>query len=314
MSRPLLPQMPLSTNMDEKTAYTDDPQGLPMTQLSDAELERQLRKQKKAKCKRAGRALKRLGLLGLLYWAGTAVFGYAEDFSALKHHRLPLPADTKVETCASWTEEPSAAAAYPYSASASLELPLNSEALFLVSKSRIRHARGTSLFSAGSVNFTRSDLPGDVVTIDITAEYARKKDLKAAHACLLSSTVREDERGVGILLKGKQHPNGAKRDVQMRFKGLVTFPAPSDGADLAVNAFRTDLEAYAQNFDPSMRGIHFKTLNLQSALGPITGKDVIADEARVHTGFGDIDIPSLASTHADLTTTVGRVRGAPFGG
>ncbi|KAJ7070201.1 hypothetical protein C8F01DRAFT_1078501 [Mycena amicta] len=74
---------------------------------------------------------------------------------------------------------------------------------------------------------------------------------------------------------------------ERRFQITVTFPPPRTG------------------FDESMSGVHFKSMELKSALAAITAEDLVVDDAVFRTSLAAIKIRDTAT----LTTALGRVEG-----
>ncbi|KAJ7061637.1 hypothetical protein C8F01DRAFT_143803 [Mycena amicta] len=312
-------------------AYSDNAQaqGLP-AYVTHAELELAEVRRKRQKRKRAGRFFKVLGVFVLLHWAGSKF--------AAKHHgrhgkgfwraledpedKWPVPPETQIEHCATWAETDSPLALalvdaqYPFSASASFELPVDSEALFLVTRSFIRrHGKHNGIFAAGSVDYVLAEAEadaGNTVKVDVRAEYWHPEHLNAAKACLLSRVVGENQNGVGILTKWEDDEDWEDhhhRTTELRFQVTVTFPATEEGSALAINSFQSDLEIYSQAFDESMSGVHFKSMELKSALASITAEDLVVDDAVFRASLAAIKIRTLTSDTATLTTALARVEG-----
>ncbi|KAF7304007.1 DUF4097 domain-containing protein [Mycena indigotica] len=310
--------------MDEKTTDNTN-QGLP-AYVTHAELAEALHHQhKRQKRRRAGIFLKIVGLIALVHWVGhkygsTHHTGqYSRSFDD-PEDKWPIPPETQVEKCATWSESTPEAfsvidAHYPHSASASFNLPVESAALFLATRSIIhRHGKHHGLFAAGAIDYVQGTDSGDNVNVAVTAQYWHTAHLEAAKVCLLSKTDGNKQNGVGILTKWEDedweddhdHHHGS---TELRFQITVTFPAAKDGKVLDIEKFETDLEVYSQTFAGSMKEVHFKALELKSALAGITAKELTADVATLRTSLAAIDIETLKSNNATLTTALGRIEG-----
>ncbi|KAJ7879743.1 hypothetical protein B0H14DRAFT_2270143, partial [Mycena olivaceomarginata] len=90
----------------------------------------------------------------------------------------PIPPDVSVERCAAW-----AAGDVPSSARASFQLPLDSDALFLVSRSNLESQ--VDGFWTGDVTHMQSAEVSDQVQVAIIAHVWREEQLDHIKACLL---------------------------------------------------------------------------------------------------------------------------------
>ncbi|KAF7300814.1 DUF4097 domain-containing protein [Mycena kentingensis (nom. inval.)] len=288
---------------------SDDPRGLP-TYVTHEELAEILRQQMmRDRRKRVGRAFKRIAMPG----SGSILLPTKSSTSTTS----PPPPDTEIDRCADWKDTSAAFddPEFPYSASASLSLPVDADALFLATQIHVRRPRHRGgIFSSGSVDFLLSEDAGDEVKVEIDVEYWHPEHLDAAKVCLLSRTERENDHGVGILTKWEsdkewEHEHERHRSAEMHFKVVVTFPASGSDAARVVKAFATHLDIYSQTFAENMRDVHFSALALRSALAGVTAAELNADNATISLALGNVDVQTLTASTATLTTSLGRVMG-----
>lgn len=96
--------------------------------------------------------------------------------------------------CAEWSDNGDEG--FPHSASASFEVPLSVDTLFLISRS-LRQGSG-GVFSTGLVNYVQSEDVSDSVTVDVTAYFWLDESLAASKACLVKRDL--DQAGVAIFV------------------------------------------------------------------------------------------------------------------
>ncbi|KAJ7116217.1 hypothetical protein C8R43DRAFT_113554 [Mycena crocata] len=264
------------------------------------------RGQKCRKCKRCKKRgfVKAVGLTALLVWFGGKYLHFGAP-SAL--HRLdapwPIPSDVSVDHCVDWENagESDVMHEFPYSADASLELPLSSDTLFLIS----RNLRSRGIFAAGRAQYLQSEDVSDSVKVDITAHFWRDEHLDASKACLLKRD--GDQNGVGIFTNW-EHDGHRDRHDKIHFEVTVTFPQTSDDSPLAINNLSTDLEVFSQIFG-DMSNIDFKSLNVKGSLGGVTAESLSTGNTTIKTSLGPIRVQALTAEHAHVGTSMGAIEG-----
>ena len=169
---------------------------------------------------------------------------------------------------------------YPFAAKTSVELPLSSDLLYLVSSGSLSH---------GHVEITADeDSNKDVATVEVIFLYHREEILEDAKVCYLER--RHGEAGVGIfvslrrsscrrpdylaLMTGttEQSPRYPRRnpDHSARFAVKVTFPAKS--GVLQIKGFETSLPLFTHVLDDLESKVAFKSLELRGSNSPIYAK------------------------------------------
>ncbi|KAG6837823.1 hypothetical protein H0H93_016191 [Arthromyces matolae] len=158
---------------------------------------------------------------------------------------------------------------YPYSSSATFELPLSSKSLFLVAKGA--QTRGT-------VNIITSDQVSDVVKVHITVKHI-SKDVRnrGIKVCLLE---RPNEIGIGYFTKAWFYP--FQHSI---YEATVVIPAPAAPVTSRhITAFETDMTNTVHN------------------LGNLQNLSVLADRAIFFTSNGPIKGLYNASRSLSLST------------
>ncbi|KAJ7149237.1 hypothetical protein C8R43DRAFT_1007533 [Mycena crocata] len=265
-----------------------------------------VRGQKCRKCKRCKKHgfVKAVGLTALLVWlGGKYVHLSAPTALQLLDAPWPIPSDVSVGHCIDWKNagETDFTDEFPYSAKASLELPLSSDTLFLISRSLRSH----EIFATGRAHYLQSEEVSDSVKVDITAHFWRDGHLDASKACLLKRD--GDQNGVGIFTNW-EHEGHRDRHDKIHFEVTVTFPQTSDDSPLAINNLSTDLEVFTQIFG-DMNNIDFKSLNVKGSLGGVSAESLSTGNATIKTSLGSIRIQTLTAEHADVGTSMGPIEG-----
>ncbi|KAN0081363.1 hypothetical protein V8E55_008987 [Tylopilus felleus] len=215
----------------------------------------------------------------------------------------PPPPDGDDDQCVgstNWTtyyDQPPWTSEYPYGAETTFSLPLDSDALYLVSR---------GIFQHGLVTIEQSEQVGDTVDVRVRVAYYDDQVLESATVCQVQ---REDrEHGVGIFTPWG--PFGAPpRRMHMRgleFDVTVTLPAGEEGP-LSVKQLETRLPSYNQNVANLEESVLFDVISLASVNGRISIQSVTADVAQFRSVNGEIDGQFNTESSLELHTVNGRI-------
>ncbi|KAG9312162.1 hypothetical protein JVU11DRAFT_7452 [Chiua virens] len=212
----------------------------------------------------------------------------------------PPPGDADhCVTSSNWTtyyDHPSWTIDYPHGAEAFFSLPVDSDALYLVSR---------GAYQQGLVDIEQSTEASDTVDIRVRVAYFNDKALERATVCQLQRA--EGEHGVGIFtppFRGPHHHENPKGRLQ--FYVTLTLPAGS----LSIKNLETEMPNYSQFVADLQESVLFDKVSLASANGPINVKSIACDVGRFASLNGDIDGHFVASS-LDLDTANGGI--APTG-
>jgi len=104
----------------------------------------------------------------------------------------PVPSDGPVRRCIegdNWSQSSPGSSQYPHSARTVFDLPVSSDALYLLSRGSLAH---------GSATILDSQEGGENVKVEVVASYYTRQALDRAKVCSLQR--RAGENGVGIFV------------------------------------------------------------------------------------------------------------------
>ncbi|KAJ3531475.1 hypothetical protein NM688_g7570 [Phlebia brevispora] len=201
-----------------------------------------------------------------------------------------------------FVSNPEQTAHYPYVANTSVDLPVSSDLLYLLSSGAL---------SNGVVEVT-ADGPSDsdVATVDVKLLYHHSEILEKAHVCLLQR--EEGKNGVGIFTPKHWHHHQRRDPHHSPFFAVkVSLPEPSGEEPLKINAFETNMSGFLHTLGDLDGVVDFETLVLRSANHPIFAKSVFAHVADVGTSnspiygnFTTSDSLILRSSNSPIVTNV----------
>jgi len=199
----------------------------------------------------------------------------------------------------SWTtyyEEPSWTPDHPLGAETAFSLPLDSDALYLIS-------RGP--FQYGVVNIEQSTEVFDVVDVRVRVAYFDDEALEHATVCQLERA--ENEHGVGIFTRPiKPHRHQRFPDDKLRFDVTLTLPAGNE-APLLVKKLETKMPNYSQKVADLEKSVFFDQISLTSANGLLSIQSVACEVGRFSSLNGDIGGRFSAQSFLILNTLNGGI-------
>ncbi|KAG6381994.1 hypothetical protein JVT61DRAFT_625 [Boletus reticuloceps] len=189
-----------------------------------------------------------------------------------------------------WTPE------YPHGAETTFSLPLDSDALYLISR---------GAYQRGLVNIKQSTQVAD--TVDVRVRVAYFDDIGSrARICL------SDRKGRRRTPPWPRSPRHMKK-TELEFDVTLTLPAGSDGP-LSVKKLETNMPNYIQDVADLEESVVFDLISLMSANGRISvqARRLMFDSATFEVGQfsslnGEIDGNFNARTFLDLHTANGRI-------
>jgi len=197
-----------------------------------------------------------------------------------------------------WTtyyDQPPWSPEYPYGAETTFSLPLDSDALYLIS-------RGAS--QQGLVNIEQSTQVADTVDVRVRVAYHDDQVLEHATVCQMERADRE--YGVGIFTPWM----APRRRNKLEFDVTLTLPAGSEGP-LSVKKLETKLPNYDQNVADLEESVIFESISLSSANGWLSVQSVTSEVGQFASLNGGIDghfngrtFLELHTTNGDITPTV----------
>ncbi|KAH0829116.1 hypothetical protein J3R83DRAFT_2592 [Lanmaoa asiatica] len=162
---------------------------------------------------------------------------------------FPLPADGDVDHCVgnnNWTtyyDQPPWTLEYPYGAETTFSLPLDSDALYLISR---------GAFQQGLVNIEQSTEVAHTVDVRVRVAYYDDEVLERATVCQMERADRE--YGIGIFTPHRHHHH--EPEDQLKFDVTLTLPAGNEGP-LEVKKLETKMQSYSQNVADLQKSVLF---------------------------------------------------------
>lgn len=163
---------------------------------------------------------------------------------------------------------------FPHSAEVFLELPVDSDILYLFTKGS----------QAGHLEIEQSKQPTDKVSVHVRVGYHTPEALRGVNVCRLERETREN--GVGIYAPTLSHLSGHGQ--QLKFEVKIMLPAGKDGDALHIKAFETDTSNYSQSVADVWETTSFDRISLKTSNGNIKAKAVTAENGSIRSSNGDI--------------------------
>lgn len=210
----------------------------------------------------------------------------------------PGSQDGTVHQCiggSDWTLSDQSLNHFPHSAEAFLELPVDSDALYLFT-------RGSQ--QSGHVDIVQSTEATDKVGVQVRVGYYAREALEHANVCHFERGTREN--GVGILTPVLPHFSGNSQ--QLRFEVKITLPAGKNGDALHIKAFETETSNYSQDVANVWRTISFDRVSLGTSNGNINAKSVTAEDGSIRSSNGAIKGHFNIASSLKLTTSNGPIQ------
>ncbi|KAG1746397.1 hypothetical protein EDB19DRAFT_1873521 [Suillus lakei] len=245
--------------------------------------------------------------VAVLIWFLIAVFTKSSTDMAFNHASRPFwngepphpgSQDGTVHQCISgsdWTLSDQSLSHFPHSAEAFLELPVDSDAIYLFTKGSQQ---------SGNIDIVQSTQPTDKVGVQVRVGYHAREALDHANVCRLER--KTNENGVGILTPGFSHFPGNGQ--QLRFEVKITLPAGRNGDALHIKAFETETSNYNQDVADVWNTISFDRISLRTSNGHINAKSVTAENGLIHSSNGAIKGHFNSSSSLKLTTSNGPIQ------
>ncbi|KAG2137331.1 hypothetical protein BD769DRAFT_1437725 [Suillus cothurnatus] len=183
----------------------------------------------------------------------------------------PSSQDGTVHQCISgsdWALSSQSLNQFPYSSEAFLELPVDSDALYLFT-------RGSQ--QSGHVDIVQSTQPTDKVGVRVRVGYLTREAL---------NHVNTNENGVGILTPAFSYFAGNGQ--QLRFDVKITLPAGKNGDALHIKAFETETSNYSQDIADVWNTISFDRMSLRTSNGHVNAKSVTVEDGSIRSSNGAI--------------------------
>ncbi|KAG1781995.1 hypothetical protein EV702DRAFT_1068744 [Suillus placidus] len=245
--------------------------------------------------------------VAVLIWFLIAAFTTSSTEMAFNHGaRLfwngepPHPGlqDGTVHQCISgsdWTLSDQRLNHFPHSAEVFLELPVDSDALYLFT-------RGSQ--QSGHVDIVQSTQPTDKVGVQVRVGYHAREALDHANVCRLER--KTNENGVGILTPAFSHFPGNGQ--QLRFEVKITLPAGKNRDVLHIKAFETETSNYSQDVADVWNTISFGKMSLRTSNGHVNAKSVTTEDGSIRSSNGAIKGHFNSASSLKLTTSNGPIQ------
>ncbi|KAG1878801.1 hypothetical protein F4604DRAFT_2000051 [Suillus subluteus] len=245
--------------------------------------------------------------VALLIWFLIAAFTTSSTDMAFNHGFRPFwngepphpgSQDGTVHQCISgsdWTLSNQSLNQFPYSAEAFLELPVDSDALYLFT-------RGSQ--QSGHVDIVQSTQPTDKVGIQVRVGYFAREALDHANVCRLER--KTNENGVGIFTSAFSHFPGNRQ--QLRFEVKITLPAGKNGEALHIKAFETETSNYSQDVADVWNTISFDRMSLRTSNAHVNAKSVTAEDGSIRSSNGGIKGHFNSGSSLKLATSNGPIQ------
>ncbi|THH00171.1 hypothetical protein EW026_g2301 [Hermanssonia centrifuga] len=165
---------------------------------------------------------------------------------------------------------------FTHAARTSLELPLSSDLLYILSRGVLSH---------GVIQINdHGDSDSDVAVVGVTFLYNSPSVLDVAKVCALGHG--EGKHGVGIFTP--MHRSHPKHEHRTRFVVDVTLPSSSSSSPLVIKRFETDMPIFTHYIHDLENTVDFHSLKLRTSNGPIVARSVFAQEGFIQTSNGPI--------------------------
>ncbi|OAX40225.1 hypothetical protein K503DRAFT_687958 [Rhizopogon vinicolor AM-OR11-026] len=184
---------------------------------------------------------------------------------------------------------------FPHSAETFLELPVDSDAIYLFT-------RGSQ--QSGHVDIVQSSTPTDKVGVRVRVDYFAPEALDHINVCHFER--RADEHGIGILTPPFLHFPGIGQ--QLRFEVNIVLPAGKHGDALHIKSFETEVSNYSQDVADIWNTVSFDRISLKTSNGRVTAKSITAEDALIHSSNGAIKGHVNSGSSVRFTTSNGGIQ------
>lgn len=239
--------------------------------------------------------------IAVLIWFLIAAFTNSAADMAFNHASRPPWAgaqDGTVHQCISgsdWTLSDRSLSHFPHSAEAFLELPVDSDAIYLFT-------RGSQ--QSGHVDIVQSTKPTDTVGVQVRVGYHAREALEHVNVCHLER--KANENGIGILTPAFSYFPGNRQ--QLRFEVKITLPAGKNGDVLHVKAFETETSNYSQDVADVWDTISFDRISLRTSNAHVNVKSITTEDGLVYSSNGAIKGHFNSGSFLKLTTSNGPIQ------
>ncbi|KAG6332226.1 hypothetical protein ID866_6865 [Astraeus odoratus] len=214
-------------------------------------------------------------------------------------HSPKIPRRLECVIGSNWTEyyEPPAWSDAPYGAETSFSLPIDADALYLLSR---------GAYQQGQVNIVQSTVESDTVDVNVRVAYPFREAIHIAVVCLTESLV--NERGIGIFTP--EHKGRWPGKQPLQFDITLTLPAGKDGNMLKIRQLETQMSNYHQNVADLWDTVSFDLVGLASESGNVTVKSITTAIGGFVTSNGHLaghfnaEYLGLISINGGIETTV----------
>ncbi|OAX40230.1 hypothetical protein K503DRAFT_768789 [Rhizopogon vinicolor AM-OR11-026] len=243
-----------------------------------------------------------IGVIGLLFFAFThRGSNFARDVSELStdlnEPGYPDPSDGTVLRCiggADWDAHydlPSWAHEFPLGTESLFTLPVDSEALYFVSRGAYHY---------GVVTVEQSAEASDNVIVRVRAAYDKDEALDRVNVCHLER--QENQNVIGIFTPKSRLPSQDNKD-QVRFDVTFILPASAGEDALYIKKLVTQAPLFVHEVAALSDTVLFGTISLNTANFPINVQSVAAEIGTFTTVNGLIKGHFRSTSSLKLTTT-----------
>ncbi|KAG1746394.1 hypothetical protein EDB19DRAFT_356087 [Suillus lakei] len=247
-----------------------------------------------------------IGVVGLLLFAVFTdpgfnivrnISDYYEFSTNLNEPGYPDPSDGVVLRCigsAEWDEyyeSPLWAHQFPFGSESLFTLPVNSDALYLLSR---------GIFQYGTVAVEQSTEASDAVIIRVRAAYLQEEALEHANVCHLKR--QENQNGIGIYTPKSRLPGQDNKD-QLMFDVTLTLPASASEDALYIKSLETSAPLFRHEVAALSETVFFSSISLNTLHFPINVQSVAAETGIFTTANGRIEGHFHSTSSLQLITT-----------
>jgi len=240
--------------------------------------------------------------VAVLIWFLFAAFTHSFADMAFNHsrpHRVsPEAHDGIVHQCftgSNWTLSDGGLSYFPHSAEVFLELPVDSDAIYLFT-------RGSQ--QSGHVDIVQSTTPTNTVGVQVRVSYYDRNALDHINVCRLER--RENEHGIGILTPAFSYFPGSGQ--QLRFEVKIVLPAGKNGDALHVTSFETETSNYSQDVADIWNTVSFDRMSLRTSNGHVNAKSITAEDVVIRSSNGGIKGHFNSDSSIKLITSNGAIQ------
>ncbi|KAK2467427.1 hypothetical protein APHAL10511_000662 [Amanita phalloides] len=186
---------------------------------------------------------------------------------------------------------------FPFKREEKFELPIESDALFFLSR---------GVYSGGVVKIKTSDKHDDVARVKVRLEYLQPGGPKIAKVCQF----KRDDGGNGI---GVFTPFHARYPRHHNLKFFITIKLPkSNSSDLLhIKRLETDLPNFTHLLgDLGKAGIFLEDVSLRGANGGIIAGSLLAQKGLIETSNGPVVVHLTSLGPFEVTSRNGAIQGA----